>query len=255
MAQTKLIYGVHAVLAILEHQPETVLSLYCQTSADPARFDSLFSLAEKNHFTIQPISKDKLSKMVESDHHQGIAAKVKVQATGTEREVYDWLETLELSPLLLILEGIQDPHNLGACLRSAEGLGVDKIILSKNNTAPLNATVSKVACGADQRLSIVTVSNINRFITQIQKRGVWVVATTAEGERPLMNCNLSKPTAIVMGAEGKGLKSSTLEACDERVAIPLLGTVASLNVSVATGICLYECLRQRREHARISRSQ
>ncbi len=245
MAQTKLIYGVHAVLALLEHQPETILSLYCQTSADPARFTSLFSLAEKNHLTIQSISKEKLSKLVASEHHQGIAAAVKVRATETESEVYDWLEKIETAPLLLILEGIQDPHNLGACLRSAEGLGVDKIILSKNNTAPLNATVSKVACGADQRLSIVTVSNINRFITQIQKRGVWVIATASEGETPLMSCNLARSTAIVMGTEGKGLKSSTLSNCDERAAIPLLGTVASLNVSVATGICLYECLRQR----------
>lgn len=251
MAQIKFIYGMHAVSAILTNQPETVLSLYCQTNSSHVRFHEIFALAKHHHITIEPIAKEKLSKMLDSEHHQGIALKVKAKAQEAERDVYDWLDNLEHAPLLLILEGIQDPHNLGACIRTAEGLGVDKIIVSKSHSVTLNATVSKVACGADERLSVVIVSNISRFISQIQKRGVWVIATTAEGEKPLMRCDFSRPIALVMGAEGKGLKLSTLEACDERVAIPLLGTVASLNVSVSTGICLYECLRQRQGHAKL----
>jgi len=240
----KIVYGIHAVHAALSYQSENVLHLYCCYLKQPSRLAKVLDKALKLQLTVHPIAKNKLDKLAKGTYHQGIAAELRSVAKEGEAAVYAWLEQMTRPPLLLILEGIQDPHNLGACLRSAEALGVDKVILLERHTASLNATVSKVACGADLNLAIAFVSNMQRFIKQIKQRGVWVVATQAEA-KPLNQIDLKVALALVMGSEGKGLRAATLAACDEVASIPLQGKTASLNVSVATGICLYECWRQR----------
>ncbi|MCS5710185.1 23S rRNA (guanosine(2251)-2'-O)-methyltransferase RlmB [Candidatus Berkiella aquae] len=247
MAQSKIIFGFHAVLSVLEHQAENVLNLYCQEKENDPRFKALIEQAKQHGIVVQMINKNKLDKLTDSTHHQGVMVQVRSKRELDEKAVYQWLEEYEGSakPLLLLLEGIQDPHNLGACLRSAEALGVDWVILSKNNSAPLNATVSKVSCGADQSLSIVTVNNFSRFIKEIQDRGVWVIGTALNASERLDKLDLKRATALIMGTEETGLKQLTQSSCDHLAKIPLSGKTASLNVSVATGICLYECQRQR----------
>ncbi len=246
MAQAKVIYGIHAVMAALNHHPENILSLFCEEKAENTRLQVLLEKAHEAKLTVQYLSENKLNKLTQSTHHQGIAVKMRNTQTVDEHAVYTWLENAAKPPLLLLLEGIQDPHNLGACLRSAEALGVDWVVVVRAQAVSLNATVSKVSCGADQKLSIIAVGNLVRFIGQIQKRGVWVIGTSLQAHaKNLAQVDLKRPVALVMGSEGTGLKHLTIESCDEIACIPLLGVTASLNVSVATGICLYECQRQR----------
>lgn len=246
MAQSKIIYGFHAIMAALIHHPENILNLYCcQEKNTDLRINTMLAEAAILKLKVEYRTQIQLEKLTQSAYHQGVAATIRISQSYDENAIYTWLEKAPKPPLLLLLEGIQDPHNLGACLRSAEALGVDWVVIPRVHTAPLNATVSKVACGADQMLPVVEVSNLVRFIQQIQKKGVWVIGTSGNAELTLAQAELKCPIAIVMGTEGKGLKRLTLKSCDEVVKIPLLGTVPSLNVSVATGICLYECLRQR----------
>lgn len=248
MANSKIIFGFHAVSSALSRQAENVLNLYCQDKDNDPRFKELLAQAKESGVIVQMTAKARLDKLTQSTHHQGVAALVRGKKELNEKALYEWLENHEgaTKPLLLLLEGIQDPHNLGACLRSAEALGVDWVILPKNNSAPLNATVSKVSCGADQNLAIVMAGNFARCIKEIQERGVWVVGTAlSNASLPLEKIDLKRATALIMGTEESGLKQLTQQSCDELAIIPMTGQTASLNVSVATGICLYECLRQR----------
>lgn len=244
MAQTKIIYGLHAVNAALQRHPENVLTVYCVDKADKM-FADCVGQADNFGIFVQYCKPLALDKIANSTHHQGIAAQIRQKEILDQKAIERYLENPPTVPLILILEGLQDPHNLGACLRSAEALGVDWVVMPKNKTAPLNATVSKVACGADQYLAIAEVPNIVRFIQQIQSQGVWVVGTSDKASITIQSASLTRPLALVMGPEGEGLKRLTLEVCDEVVKIPLRGSTSSLNVSVATGICLYECLRMR----------
>lgn len=248
MANSKIIFGFHAVSSALLNQAENVLNLYCQDKDNDPRLKELLAQAKDSGVVVQITAKPRLDKLTQSTHHQGVAALVRGKKELSEKALYEWLENHEgaTKPLLLLLEGIQDPHNLGACLRSAEALGVDWVVLPKNNSAPLNATVSKVSCGADQNLSIVMASNFARFIKEIQQRGVWVIGTALDTKSvSLEKVDLKRATALIMGTEETGLKQLTQQSCDELAMIPMMGQTASLNVSVATGICLYECLRQR----------
>lgn len=245
MARAKIIYGIHAVLAAIEHQPENILTLYCQEKREDERFKTIFVKAQDLDLVPQTISRAKLDKLTQSEHHQGIAANIRPKPQLDTKDILEWLKTNPKPALLLILEGIQDPHNLGACLRSAQAFGVDWVIIPKSGAVALNPTVSKVACGAAEILQVVTVSNIARFIEQIQQLGVWVIGTASQGAQLLSQVDLTRSVALVMGTEGDGLKRLTLESCDSVAKIPLKGSISSLNVSVATGICLYECQRQR----------
>lgn len=245
MAQESIIYGIHAVSAALEHHPENILAIFSQKDSENPRLQPLFKQAQRLGYTVQSVSAAKMEKLAGSTHHQGIAASVRASKGLDEKALLNFVKKSDANLLLLVLEGVQDPHNLGACLRSAEALGVDAVILPKDNTAPLNATVSKAACGADQTLKIVQVSNLVRCLESLQSEGVWVIGTSGNVETDLTQVKIGRRVAIIMGSEGKGLKRLTLEKCDEVVKIPLVGTVSSLNVSVATGICLYECVRQR----------
>lgn len=242
-----MIYGFHAVAAALNAHPEDVLTLYFVEKEKSKRLDEVLDLAKKVAITAEKVKSSTLDRLCQDVHHQGIAAKIRERQLSP-KEIFKWLEVQE-RPLLLLLEEIQDPHNLGACLRSALAMGVDWVVLTKTNTAPLNALVSKIACGADQYLKIVIVPNMVRFVQEIQKQGVWVVGLDVEAKVPLMQASLTRGLAVVMGQEGKGLKRLTIENCDELVKIPMPGNIESLNVSVATGICLYEVQRQRSHSA------
>lgn len=236
------IYGIHAVAAILDHHPENILVIFCQKETDNPRLRRLLEQAQAQGFTLQHVSAAKLEKLAHSPHHQGIVVSVREAKAFDEKALLAWVKQTEKKICLLVLEGVQDPHNLGACLRSAEALGVDAVILPKDNTAPLNATVSKAACGAEQTLKIVHVSNIVRCLENLQSEGVWVIGTSGSASKMLGEIRFPKRVALVMGSEGKGLKRLTLETCDEVVKIPLVGQVSSLNVSVATGIFIYQCV-------------
>jgi len=245
MSQQQWLSGFHAVFAVLQNEPHRVLSLYCQEKKQSKRLEPILALAQELDIKVQRISDAKLEQLTGGAHHQGVLAQVNAKPPLTDKALLTVLEK-EAQPIqILVLEGVQDPHNLGACLRSAEALGVDYVVLPKVHTSPMNETVSKVACGAAEIISIVTVSNLVRFLEQIKQLGVWVIGTSGEAKLMINQSTKPKSWALVMGAEGTGLKRLTLDTCDEVVAIPLTGQTQSLNVSVATGICLYEYVSKR----------
>ena len=245
----QLTYGIHAVQALLDGSPHLIQQLFLLKGRNDKRLQSIRSVAEKQLIMVSVVTKEKLDKMVDGNH-QGVIA-----ATHQSQEVYDesYLKShlpklIEDGgiPFLLVLDGVTDPHNLGACLRSAEAAGVQYVIVPKDNAASLNPTAIKVACGAAAVLPLVRVTNLSRSLEWLQSQGVWLVGAAGEAEQSHYDMNLTGPLAIVMGAEGKGLRRLTRERCDSLIRIPMMGTVSSLNVSVATGICLFEALRQRK---------
>lgn len=246
MAKPDWVIGVHAVQAMLDQHPEQIIELYIQqTKKLPDRLYKLTEAAHRYGVSVSYPNKDYFQEI--DGVHQGIAAKVKPIATAGEKELVSFLKKLEHEPLLLVLDGITDPHNLGACLRTADAAGVDAVIIPKDKSAGLNATVRKVACGAAEVMPLFSVTNLARTLKQIQEQGVWIVGTAGEVEQSIYDVELSGPTALVMGAEGKGMRRLTREYCDFLVNIPMGGSVSSLNVSVATGVCLFEAVRQRKQ--------
>lgn len=243
------IYGFHAVEAYLKQvKQKQHQQLYVLKGRGDKRLQTIQKLAEAQSINIQFVKRDILDNMVEGNH-QGV-----IIASTNTAEVYDeaylkshLLQLLEnqITPFILVLDGVTDPHNLGACLRSAEAAGVQFVIVPKDNSATLNATVMKVACGAAEVLPLVRVTNITRTLTWLQEQGIWVIGAAGEAEQNHYQAELTGPLALVMGSEGKGLRRLTRETCDGLIRIPMQGSVSSLNVSVATGICLFEALRQR----------
>ena len=177
--------------------------------------------------------------------HQGVLMLTTAAPVLKENDLEAMLDGLQVTPLLLILDGVTDPHNLGACIRSADGAGVHAVVVPKDKSAGLTPTVSKVACGAAEVVPFIQVTNLARTLKELQQGGVWVVGTAGEAEQTLYQARLTGPMALVMGAEGKGMRRLTREHCDELIKLPMAGSVSSLNVSVATGICLFEVVRQR----------
>jgi 23S rRNA (guanosine2251-2'-O)-methyltransferase len=215
-------------------------------SRDDARMQQVLELAEKANVPIRRVARGELDELVQGVSHQGVVAETGAAPVIGEKELPEFLDALPHPAFLLILDGIQDPHNLGACLRTADAAGVDAVILPRDRSAPLNATVRKVACGAAEFVPVVRVTNLARIMRAIRDRGIWVYGAAGEAESTLYQTDLSGPLALVLGGEGKGLRRLTREHCDGLVSIPLDGSVSSLNVSVATGICLFEARRQRR---------
>lgn len=176
------------------------------------------------------------------NRHTDLAARVGVQ---TENDLFTMLEELQTAPLVLVLDGVTDPHNLGACLRAADGAGADAVVVPKDRAVSLTPTVRTVACGAAEHIPLVQVTNLARTLRELKQAGLWIVGTVVDGDRTIYDCELSGPTAIVLGAEGPGIRRLTREQCDFLARIPMNGGVESLNVSVAAGVCLYEAVRQR----------
>jgi len=240
----EIVFGIHAVTNLLKRSPERVREVYLQQGRDDEKLQTLFSLAKKNSIHVQVVKKHFLEEKAQGNH-QGVAARAKpVQAKG-ENELLAQLDALEGAPLLLVLDTITDPHNLGACLRTADAAGVHAVIAPKDKAVGITATVSKVACGAAESVPFYQVTNLARTLKELQDRGIWLFGTAGEASESVYKSDLKGPIAIVMGAEGKGLRRLTREACDHLIHIPMAGDVSSLNVSVATGVCLFEAVRQR----------
>jgi 23S rRNA (guanosine2251-2'-O)-methyltransferase len=244
MSDLQKVFGIHAVEALLSRQPQRIKTLYFQKGRDDARLQGLIELASAEGVHSQWLPRNELDEMVEG-RHQGVIAEAKPAQPLRDRDLSLILDALEKPPLLLILDGVTDPHNLGACLRTADAAGVDIVIAPKDNSAPLNATVRKVACGAAEVVPFIQVTNLARTMKEIQQRGIWITGTAGEAEQSVYESDFSGAVALVMGAEGKGMRRLTRENCDFLAKLPMAGSVSSLNVSVATGICLFEIVRQR----------
>ncbi|MFJ5317971.1 23S rRNA (guanosine(2251)-2'-O)-methyltransferase RlmB [Pectobacterium versatile] len=241
---SEIIYGIHAVKALLERDPQRFLEVFILKGRDDRRLQSVITELEAQGIVIQVANRQWLDKQAEDAVHQGIVAKVKEGRKYQENDLPAMLDNLE-TPFLLILDGVTDPHNLGACLRNADGAGVHVVIVPRDRSAQLNATVKKVACGAAETVPVISVTNLARTMRLLQERNIWIVGTAGEADHTLYQSKLTGPLALVMGAEGEGMRRLTREHCDELISIPMAGSVSSLNVSVATGVCLFEAVRQR----------
>ncbi len=245
MKKAERVFGLHAVTSLLERDPARVSLLQVLESRDDPRIQRVLELAGKANVPVRRVSRRELDELVPGVSHQGVVAETGEANNVSEHELTGFIEQLEHPAFLLILDGIQDPHNLGACIRSADAAGVDAVILPKDRSAPMNATVRKVACGAAEVVPVVRVTNLARVMRQLRDAGIWIYGAAGEAETGLYDTDLSGSLALVLGGEGKGLRRLTREHCDGLAAIPLAGSVSSLNVSVATGICLFEARRQR----------
>jgi 23S rRNA (guanosine2251-2'-O)-methyltransferase len=243
MTDTRHLCGFHAVIARLRTQPQSVRSIYVGAARHDRRLRELIERAETAGVAVHAVDEARLAALAGNDKHQGIVA---VVAGGMpHRTLDDVLEGLSEPPLLLVLDGVTDPHNLGACLRSADAFGAQAVIVPKDRAVGVNATVAKSASGAAETVPVVSVTNLARTMRDLKQRGVWLIGAETGGEESLFDADLSGPLAWVLGAEGAGLRRLTRELCDRSVGIPLLGAVGSLNVSVAAGICLFATRRQR----------
>ena len=242
----ELVYGLHAVDAVLRRQPDTVNRVWVQAGRKDKRIGAITSLAGNQGVAVETLSREELDRKV-SGRHQGVVAEVAASARSwDEAALWTLLEELTQPPLILVLDGVTDPHNLGACLRSADAAGVNAVVVPKDKSADLTPTVRKVACGAAEVIPFVRVTNLARTLEGLKERGIWLYGAAGEAESSLYDCDLTGPAALIMGAEGAGLRRLTREACDHLVKLPMAGSVSSLNVSVATGVCLFEVVRQRR---------
>ncbi len=243
--QPETIYGLHAVESAIRHHPEDVLQLWLQQGRSDKRFQKLLVLAKNSGVSVQDISAEKLKKKCPDARHQGVVAQVRMHKKS-QVELEDLFERDEL--FLLILDEVQDPHNIGACLRTADATGVDAVIVSKNRSPALTAVIRNVASGGAETVPYIQVSNLARAIDQLRDNGVWVVGTSGDAQTSLYELEAGSRIALVMGSEGKGMRRLTRESCDQLVSIPMQGSVESLNISVATGVCLYEMRRQKIKH-------
>ncbi|MDB5773901.1 MAG: rRNA methyltransferase [Herbaspirillum sp.] len=241
--KSKMIFGFHAVTSRLRHEASSVEEIYVDASRKDGRMMDLLSAAKSANVRIIAVDDERLSNIVGTRRHQGVVAKA--GELSLARNLDELLDAIEGPPLLLILDGITDPHNLGACLRVADGAGAHAVIAPKDRAVGLNATAAKVASGAAENVPYITVTNLARTLRELKEREIWLIGTTDDAEKNLYQADFSGPAAIVMGSEGEGMRRLTRETCDMLVSIPMFGSVESLNVSVASGVTLFEARRQR----------
>ena len=240
----EFVFGWHAVEAVLKREPERLQQVWIQTGRQDKRVKSIADTLDSLGVRRKVVHRRELDERV-SGVHQGIVAAVSESREWTEDDLLAQLAGSDKSPFLLVLDGVTDPHNLGACMRTADAVGVQAVIVPKDKSASLTPVARKVACGAAETVPFVRVTNLARFLRSLQDQGVWLIGTAGEAKATLYQADFKGPVALVMGAEGKGMRRLTREHCDQLINIPMLGHVDSLNVSVATGVCLYEALRQR----------
>jgi 23S rRNA (guanosine2251-2'-O)-methyltransferase len=238
------IFGVHAVESLLVRQPHRIQRLCILKERQDQKMQVIMDLAKTHRIKVESISRQELDRITGDEVHQGVIAYCEKAKAYTEDDLEEILERTP-KPFLLILDGIQDPHNLGACLRSADAAGVHAVIVPKDKCVGLTSAVSKVACGAAEIIPFIQVTNLARTMRYLKDQGVWLFGAAGEAEKNLYQAELKGPIGIVLGAEGQGLRRLTREHCDLLLNIPMQGTVSSLNVSVAAGIFLFEALRQR----------
>lgn len=239
--RSELIYGIHAVESALKHGCENVLEIWLLQGRKDKRVQNIMNLGKQHGISLNLITSDKMNKKCPDANHQGVMAKVRSSRKDSVA-LEDILDKEKL--LLLILDEVQDPHNVGACLRTADAAGVDAVIVSKNRSPGITAVVRKVASGAAETVPFIQVSNLARAMQQLRDNNVWIVGTSGDTDTSIYDINPGHRVALVMGSEGKGMRRLTRENCDELVSIPMAGSVESLNISVATGISLFEVRRK-----------
>jgi 23S rRNA (guanosine2251-2'-O)-methyltransferase len=241
--QHQIIYGIHAVESAIRNHADSVLQVYLQQGKTDSRLGRIAGLAKRAGLSVQTMSAQKIRERCEGGRHQGVVAEIRAQSAPTIA-LEDLLQRDRL--LLLILDEVQDPHNIGACLRTADAVGVDAVIVSKNRSPGLTPVIRKVASGAAETVPYIMVSNLARALDTIRQENVWVLGTSGDADETIYSSNAasSQRLALVMGSEGKGMRRLTREACDQVVSIPMQGSVESLNISVATAVCLFEIRRQ-----------
>ena len=239
----KLLFGFHAVTVRLKVAPKSIRELHVDATRRDQRMKQFLAKVEEAGLKVIESDDDKLQKMCGTHRHQGVVARVEVIQQSNSLD--DLLDGLTEPVLLLVLDGITDPHNLGACLRVADGAGVHAVIAPKDHAVGINATVAKVASGAAETVPYFMVTNLARTLAELKERDIWIIGTSDDAPASLYQTDLRGPTALVLGAEGEGMRQLTRKNCDALVSIPMMGSVDSLNVSVASGVCLYEARRQR----------
>lgn len=240
----EFVFGWHAVEAVLKRQPERLQEVWIQTGRQDKRVKGITEALDALGVRWQVVHRRELDERV-AGVHQGVVAAVVESREWSEDELLSMVASSDAPPLLLVLDGVTDPHNLGACLRTADAAGVQAVVVPKDKSASLTPVVRKVACGAAETVPFVRVTNLARCLRSLKEQGVWLIGTAGEADASVYQADFTGPVALVMGAEGKGMRRLTREHCDQLVNIPMHGHVDSLNVSVATGVCLFEAVRQR----------
>lgn len=253
--QSEITCGVHAVRHALKNAAANVLEMWVQenkkldkksTRKSAGAISEILELAKNAQVTVQFVANKTLDKLTHQANHQGVAIRRKIEVLNSKINLASVLDIDDAEKaLFLVLDGVQDPHNLGACLRTADAVGVRAVILPRDRAVGLNETVRKVACGAAENIPVIHVTNLSRALREMQDAGIWVIGTADESESTIYEEDLTSSIALVMGSEGQGLRQNTRKHCDKLVNIPMAGVVESLNVSVAAGVCLYEARRQR----------
>ncbi len=243
MTAPRYLLGFHAVAARLKQRAEGVQAIYVTAARHDRRAREIVDLAQSLGIEVHSTDEGRLDQLADGGAHQGVVAQIRPEAMS--QTIEEVLDGLTAPPLLVLLDGVTDPHNLGACLRSADAFGVDAVIIPKDRAVGVNATVAKVASGAAETVPVIAVTNLARTMRDLKERGVWLIGADTGDSESLFEADLSGPIAWVLGGEGSGLRRLTRELCDRIVGIPLIGSVASLNVSVAAGICLYATRQQR----------
>jgi len=243
MSAQKILFGFHAVTVRLKTAPQSIVEVHVDATRRDQRMRQFVERVKESGVKLFDSDDERLNKICGSSRHQGVVARV--QALAQQHSLDDVLDAVEGPALVLVLDGVTDPHNLGACLRVADGAGAHAVIAPKDNAAGINATVAKVASGAAETVPYFMVTNLARTLNELKERDIWVIGTSDTATKSLYELDLKGPVALVLGAEGAGMRQLTGKTCDELVRVPMKGAVESLNVSVAAGVCLYEALRQR----------
>lgn len=239
------VYGLHAVKALLNNPYRTIKRLYVNQERLDLKIQTILALAEQRHIAVEELNQQTINQRFPTFTHQGVIAQATAVREFNEGDLNTLLTECQAPPLILILDGITDPHNLGACLRSADAAGVQFVVIPKDKNVGITPVVSKVACGAAESMPLVRVTNLVRAMELLKQAGVWIYGAAGEASQSLYHLDCRTSIALVMGAEGDGMRRLTREHCDGLFSLPMLGSVESLNVSVATGISLYEVIRQR----------
>ncbi len=247
MSSQRILFGFHAITVRMKTAPKSVIELHVEANRRDARMRSFVDRAREAGIKIVETDGDRLDKLAGASRHQGVVARVEVVAMPHSLD--EVIEAVEGAPLLLVLDGVTDPHNLGACLRVADGAGAHAIVAPKDHAVGVNATVAKVASGAAETVPYIMVTNLARTLNELKDFDIRVIGTSDDAELTLYDVDLTGPVAFVLGSEGEGMRQLTRKTCDQLVRIPMAGAVESLNVSVAAGVCLFEALRQRTKAA------
>jgi 23S rRNA (guanosine2251-2'-O)-methyltransferase len=247
MSSPRVLFGFHAITVRMKTAPKSVIELHVESNRRDARMRSFADRAREAGIKIIETDGERLDKLAGTSRHQGVVARV--EAVAMPHSLDEVIEAVEGAPLLLVLDGVTDPHNLGACLRVADGAGAHAIVAPKDHAVGVNATVAKVASGAAETVPYIMVTNLARTLNELKDFDIRVIGTSDDAERTLYDLDLTGPVAFVLGSEGDGMRQLTRKTCDELVRIPMAGAVESLNVSVAAGVCLFEALRQRSKAA------